>query len=1180
MEAVILKKVMDGKIKTPIPAPLIKPMMRVEDWWEKKELQNQKLMHKINQKLPKFLLGKDREQVLETDRELIANQEAKIREKEQTKKDIRDLEEKFGDKKPKTQAKVLAKAATQRPTIAKKPIAQVAPKAALKVPAFKAPSLKPSTFKPNKKPNLKFTKPSATVGKAVLTQKKPRLKFNAKPHAKVLGNITKPKIAPSLDKSLKKVPKGPGFKGLSKVKIANKDLGSVTKKKKLPTVSGAKKTTKVKISAHDVKKFASPIKKPKPIAPKLSLGKDTEKIEKPKLNVKEAKKVSTNKDKSERTKKAEKTPGSTLNVSPKNGICVCPICGTRHVPGQHSHGDEELEAQKGNTKLANRVMPEKGGVLKGGGEPEGEGTEGSKISKPRGLPAKPFGGEPEGGSDTKGSKLSKPRDVGAKPLGEPSSEEDSGQEPPTKGKFGGGPAPEPKSGGIVSPTGNGIADKKGLKKLVKGSDEDKAAPAQNTKIARNMAKLSPTMSKPLEDNKGNGEQNDISSAKASQYLGKIGGNLQETIKDKKTSKAFMLNYAPLQKGITKQMGEIDKEEGVVAKDTAKTQKGIDNLKKQGNKKGPGSGIVSWLLNPLGSLMLIVVGGLLIISLVRLAIRKWAEAYMPQTDGSTMTIFGFKMPGWDTIKAIGIGVWNWITVGLPNYWERLKFFFGDIYRKLFGKKGLLKNGARTMSVLKRIVWAWIIGIAKKGYGWFFQILSFALSFIPGCGPVLSFICKLLPAVITFIWTQIMLMWSKKGAETEEDFKSQLAAQKLTGKKAVAKLKADVLKSSRNVKPFKGAKVNVPGLQTAKKSNGRYELDKGAIMQKVPVHKLNKNYKVAQKLQNEQFEKSKEEREERYKKAIYDAKSKTSIAQKLIRAGQKHQKEANDYDETSVLVATWDDMKQDAQFKENLKNTIINESLIPEIRKIDAYIAQLAKSTRFKNVTGPLYDVATGWNPGYTVKQSDLMTPIPLEPFEEIHSKLDIPFGTPDDEGEDYKGIMPFTWFQDGVRISVHPINYEIARAKAIRKIYEWAIEELVDSSIWDDVHIDLKNFKEKTLVEGMGYWDQWNRAVGEHDIGDYENPDTVLFQDKFGKFLSQMKQGKITAKDNNIAKAADMRGEGWWDRNMELIDNLGTIHGAAVLGAEIGTFVPVIGAAAGAVIGAVVGTGIKVAQATG
>lgn len=37
--------------------------------------------------------------------------------------------------------------------------------------------------------------------------------------------------------------------------------------------------------------------------------------------------------------------------------------------------------------------------------------------------------------------------------------------------------------------------------------------------------------------------------------------------------------------------------------------------------------------------MIVVGGLIIITLIRIAAKKWAEAYMPPSDGSTMTIFG-------------------------------------------------------------------------------------------------------------------------------------------------------------------------------------------------------------------------------------------------------------------------------------------------------------------------------------------------------------------------------------------------------------------------------------------------------------------------------------------------------------------------------------------------------------
>lgn len=70
----------------------------------------------------------------------------------------------------------------------------------------------------------------------------------------------------------------------------------------------------------------------------------------------------------------------------------------------------------------------------------------------------------------------------------------------------------------------------------------------------------------------------------------------------------------------------------------------------------------------------------------------------------------------------------------------------------------------------------------------------------------------------------------------------------------------------------------------------------------------------------------------------------------------------------------------------------------------------------------------------------MSAIPLNPFEAIHSKMDVKIGESADEEGETKGYMPFTWMQDGVKISVHPINYEIARAKAIRKLYEYVADK--------------------------------------------------------------------------------------------------------------------------------------------
>lgn len=129
------------------------------------------------------------------------------------------------------------------------------------------------------------------------------------------------------------------------------------------------------------------------------------------------------------------------------------------------------------------------------------------------------------------------------------------------------------------------------------------------------------------------------------------------------------------------------------------------------------------------------------------------------------------------------------------------------------------------------------------------------------------------------------------------------------------------------------------------------------------------------------------------------------------------------------------------KEKAKQAAFANTIVPQINMLDRYILQLSKSQRFKNVKGPLYDPNTGWNPGYRVYASDLRSIIPLKPFESIHKTADVYFGQPADAEADSIGFMPFTWIQDGTKISVHPINYELERAKGIRNLYESLMREL-------------------------------------------------------------------------------------------------------------------------------------------
>ncbi len=129
------------------------------------------------------------------------------------------------------------------------------------------------------------------------------------------------------------------------------------------------------------------------------------------------------------------------------------------------------------------------------------------------------------------------------------------------------------------------------------------------------------------------------------------------------------------------------------------------------------------------------------------------------------------------------------------------------------------------------------------------------------------------------------------------------------------------------------------------------------------------------------------------------------------------------------------KELGRAQDKARQAAFANTIVPQINALDKYILQLSKSQRFKNIKGPLYDPNTGWNPGYRVYASDLRSIIPLKPFESIHKTADVYFGQPADAEADSIGFMPFTWMQDGAKISVHPILYELERAKGIRKLYE-------------------------------------------------------------------------------------------------------------------------------------------------
>ena len=237
----------------------------------------------------------------------------------------------------------------------------------------------------------------------------------------------------------------------------------------------------------------------------------------------------------------------------------------------------------------------------------------------------------------------------------------------------------------------------------------------------------------------------------------------------------MLRYQPLQKGIAKQMGSMENQEEKISKDLNKTEKNIN-----ANKKKKGGFLSKFLFGGLTGFLFTVIGGLILIALARVALSKWKKTYMPKTDGKTSTIFGIPIPGLSTMKALAIGIRNFVMVGIPNGIARLKLFFRKIWKSLFGGKGAFKNAEQTRHTLRRIIGALIIGMTKKAVGtavkWLVIGLGTVLNiFLPGAGSALIFLAKFMPAIVTFIATQVMLLWSKKKAAKEEQFKATLAGQ---------------------------------------------------------------------------------------------------------------------------------------------------------------------------------------------------------------------------------------------------------------------------------------------------------------------------------------------------------------------------------------------------------------------
>lgn len=103
----------------------------------------------------------------------------------------------------------------------------------------------------------------------------------------------------------------------------------------------------------------------------------------------------------------------------------------------------------------------------------------------------------------------------------------------------------------------------------------------------------------------------------------------------------------------------------------KTKDGIHKLK----KKARGSWLAKIIFGggPAG-LLFVAAGAIILITLARKMLRDWKNKYMPATDPNTFTILGIPIPGINTLKAIGLGLWNFIIVGVPERYNKIKSFF--------------------------------------------------------------------------------------------------------------------------------------------------------------------------------------------------------------------------------------------------------------------------------------------------------------------------------------------------------------------------------------------------------------------------------------------------------------------------------------------------------------------------
>ena len=462
------------------------------------------------------------------------------------------------------------------------------------------------------------------------------------------------------------------------------------------------------------------------------------------------------------------------------------------------------------------------------------------------------------------------------------------------------------------------------------------------------------------------------------------------------------------------MKNVDEGEQSVNKNLDKTMVGIADLKS--NQKGSmlGSMLFGGLLY---SLVFIAVGALILITLARKLWNSLVEQYYPdptpEDEQTHLVVFGIEIPFVQEIMDFGKFIWNLLTVGIPDAWDTLTLWYYQIKNFLFGRKGYFKDMVAIRHTARRIVDAFILGLKKKAFGWLWDILCTVVSFIPGVGPFVVFLMRLVPAIITFIENQINAAWAKKQQEVDEaearhkqmiENTPQTMDEKLKNVSSSVKLPIDY-----RWMPGLVAKAK-PNYGFVKAEEGQLARDKNA-----DEKEKRKMFRVNENIDNMYFhQKSGGQISPVYIKSLKPKRDGSSIEEAFYQVEQAY-------------------LRNDSfnYFKEHQKGITLQINALNEyMKELQARIKERDTKLSSKYV---FLHTKKKWNPAFAVTVEMLRSKLNPQPFGDMFSEPKEQFGEIQTHPKQF-GVAPFEWLMNGIPVHIDPLQYEWWRAWAQMKLW--------------------------------------------------------------------------------------------------------------------------------------------------